>query len=72
MAGASGAATSIAPLQAYAGSGSGLTKGKLYTKSYVFIDAILPNRRLMRPSGYAAPGDRCKAEGVKQFNRTIK
>ena len=34
MAGASGAATSTAPLQAYAGSGSGLTKGKLYTKSY--------------------------------------
>ena len=25
----------------------------------------------MRPSGYAAPGDRRKAEGVKQFNRTV-
>ena len=34
MAGASGAVTSTAQLQAYAGGGSGLTKGKFYTKSY--------------------------------------
>ncbi|SUE33878.1 Uncharacterised protein [Rikenella microfusus] len=34
MAGASGAATGTAQLQAYAGSSSGLPKGKLYTKSY--------------------------------------
>ena len=36
MAGASGAATSTAQLQAYAGGGSGLTKGEPYIKSYGF------------------------------------
>ena len=40
MAGASGAATSTAPLQAYAGSGSGLTEGKLYTKSYRYLPRV--------------------------------